>query len=52
MKRLLIAASLAALVVPTLSACESTIRGAGRDTAEAVDATQGAVRRTGRAIRN
>ena len=52
MKRLLIVTALGALVLPTLQACESTIRGVGRDTANAVDATQNAARRTGRAVRN
>ena len=52
MKRFIVLAALAALVAPTLSACEKTIRGLGRDTAKTVDATQNAARRTGRAVRN
>ncbi|WP_427139578.1 entericidin [Shinella sp. G-2] len=39
---------LAALVV--LSACGNTIRGVGRDTANAVDATQDAGRRVARSV--
>ena len=35
-----------------LAACENTIRGAGRDAAETVDATQNAANRTGNAIAN
>ena len=52
MKRLAIVLLLGAVIAPVLSACENTIRGVGRDTAETVNATQNAVRRTGRAVRN
>ncbi|MFB2551736.1 entericidin domain-containing protein [Ensifer soli] len=38
--------------VATLSACGNTIRGVGRDTANAVDATQDAGRSVDRAAQN
>ena len=52
MKHLAIVALVAATVAPTLSSCANTIRGVGRDTANTVNATQNAARRTGRAVRN
>ncbi|MEM8749590.1 MAG: entericidin [Pseudomonadota bacterium] len=36
----------------TVSGCANTIRGVGKDASNTVDATQGAVRRTGRAVAN
>ena len=47
--RLITVAALVATTL-TLAACENTIRGVGRDTANAVDATGDAIRRTGRAL--
>ena len=35
-----------------MSGCANTIRGAGQDASNTVNATQGAVRRTGRAVAN
>ena len=52
MKKLLASLLLLSVVAPVLSACENTIRGVGRDTAQTVNATQNAARRTGRAVRN
>ncbi len=46
----IIFSSLVALVV--LSGCANTIRGVGSDTANTVNATQDAVKKTGNAIAN
>jgi predicted small secreted protein len=39
----------AIFVIVALSSCGNTIRGAGKDTANAVDATEDAARRVGKA---
>ncbi len=50
MKNALLIAALVAFVTPSLAACGNTIRGVGRDTANAVDATQKAADDTADAV--
>lgn len=52
MNRIVLAAIVAAMATPALSGCGNTIRGLGQDTANTVDATQNATRRTTRAVTN
>ena len=52
MHKLVVLAAVVSVAAPALTSCANTIRGAGRDTAQTVNATQSAVKRTGRAVVN